>query len=465
MDDELQAIAEDIFRSVIASLTLRLRFMDIALNRFIFVPDAMEYRCDGRFFHYSPIAVIKTFSNDRNALTRGYFHAVLHWVFSHPAFAAGQKPSLYDLACDIEAENVILTLDVDCMRTAADSDRRRAIERLKEKIPVFTAQRICRYLETAERDRVRWLAEMFAFDSHEDWYQLRNVTGSRETLYGEENRDDPSAQGNNLFAGASHDTGEKSDLQGKEEEALQEMIRNRLNDWKEISEKIETELELFKEQYGDTEVMVQSLRALHREKYDYGRFLAKFMRYGEKMRINDSEFEPIFYTYGLSLYGNLPLIEPLESMETPGIRELVIAIDTSGSVQGDTVQSFLQKTYSLLSQREYFFDRYRVHILQCDMQIRDTAVITSHAQFERYIKNTEIKGLGGTDFRPVFAYIDEMIRSGSFQKLGGLLYYTDGDGVYPKTKPPYLTAFLFPSENKEIKVPPWAIAYRLEGDQ
>ena len=99
------------------------------------------------------------------------------------------------------------------------------------------------------------------------------------------------------------------------------------------------------------------------------------------------------------------------------------------------------------------------------MLIRDVAEITSMAQFDRYIETLEIKGLGGTDFRPVFTYVQEQLDSHVFTKLGGLLYFTDGDGVYPKQKPLFMTAFLFPHDNKDITVPPWAIRYSLEGDE
>ena len=183
------------------------------------------------------------------------------------------------------------------------------------------------------------------------------------------------------------------------------------------------------------------------------------------MQISDREFDNIFYTYGLRLYQNLPLIEPLEYTEISNIRELIIAIDTSGSVQGDIVQGFLQKTYNILSQRENFFSRFNIHIIQCDMQIRDIAVITTKEQFDTYIANMEIKGLGGTDFRPVFRYADEQVEKHVFRQLGGLLYFTDGDGIYPKYRPGYKTAFLFPEGNKDIQVPPWAIRYILEGEE
>ena len=41
--------------------------------------------------------------------------------------------------------------------------------------------------------------------------------------------------------------------------------------------------------------------------------------------------------YGMELYGNMPLVEPLEYKETDRVREFVIAIDTSGC---DSLQSF-----------------------------------------------------------------------------------------------------------------------------
>ncbi|MBE6128265.1 MAG: metallopeptidase [Erysipelotrichaceae bacterium] len=467
MDEELIEISEEIFREVISRLTLHLRFMDIALNRYVFAADATEFRCDGRVFHYAPIALIRMFRSDPRKVTRGYLHIVLHSVFQHQFFAENRKPSLWNLASDIAVEEVIRQLGLDCTKKDDDEEMVRILERIHEEVPVFTAAKIYRWLENREMDEVRLMAPLFHFDEHDIWYVLRNVRGSRDMLFGEENRDDFAAEGNNIFEGASHDTGEseeKEDPDQKDAEIRQ--IRNTLQDWKEISEKIEMDLELFQKEHGDrTDALIQSLSALRREKYDYSQFLKRFMQSGEKMQINDDEFDMIFYTYGLRLYENLPLIEPLEFRETENVRELVIAIDTSGSVQGEVVQSFLQKTYNMFQQRENFFSRFRIHIIQCDMVIRDIRIIGTARQFEEYIHSVEIKGLGGTDFRPVFNYVDEEIKNHRFRKLGGLLYFTDGDGVYPKHKPSYKTAFLFTSDEKNTSVPPWAIKYILEGEE
>ena len=466
MDEELITLSNEIFRDIISQLTLNLRFMDIALNRFVFVPDALEFRCDGKYFHYHPLAVIKKFQNNPKELTRGYFHIVLHAVFLHAFFSENRTPSLWNLACDIAVENVILDLHLPCMAQPDDSEKRRAIDRLKKDMPSFTAQAVYLKLMDLERDEIRLLAPLFAFDNHEIWYHFRDVHSSSETLFGEETHDNPSQATGNTFDKASHDTGERKEIDEAAADAEIERMKNILKDWKEISEKIETDLETFSKDLGDkTSAMVQSLKKLHREKYDYTRFLKKFMRPGEKLQISDTDFDAIFYTYGLRLYHNLPLIEPLEFKDINNVRELVIAIDTSGSVQGDIVQAFLQKTWSIFQQQENFFSRFHIHILQCDMLIRDIAVITSKQQFETYIKDLEIKGLGGTDFRPVFRYCNEQLEKGTFKNLGGLLYFTDGDGAYPKHRPPYTTAFLFLEGNKDITVPPWAIRCILEREE
>ena len=99
------------------------------------------------------------------------------------------------------------------------------------------------------------------------------------------------------------------------------------------------------------------------------------------------------------------------------------------------------------------------------MLIREAVWIHTKAQFDAYIKSMEIKGLSGTDFRPVFQYIDEELEKKTISKMAGLLYFTDGDGIYPKKKPSYKTAFLFPDQDKDINVPPWAIKYHLKGDR
>ena len=162
----------------------------------------------------------------------------------------------------------------------------------------------------------------------------------------------------------------------------------------------------------------------------------------------------------------MPLIEPLEYKEVKRIREFVIAIDTSGSVAGETVQRFVQKTYNILKSTESFFSKINLHIIQCDASVQEDAKITSQEEFDAYLKTMRLRGLGGTDFRPVFAYVDKLIEQHEFQNLKGLIYFTDGWGTFPTQMPPYSTAFVFMQEEyNNLDVPPWAIKLILKNEE
>ena len=130
---------------------------------------------------------------------------------------------------------------------------------------------------------------------------------------------------------------------------------------------------------------------------------------------------------------------------------------------GEEVQMFLQKTYNILMQEDSYFSRVNIHIIQCDSEIQEDVVIQNRDEFETYLKSMTIRGLGGTDFRPVFQYVDRMIEEKRFRNLKGLIYFTDGYGTFPAHKPPYTSAFVFVEEGYEIPdVPPWAIRLVLQ---
>ena len=205
---------------------------------------------------------------------------------------------------------------------------------------------------------------------------------------------------------------------------------------------------------------------MNREKYDYSKFLQQFAVMNEAMKINDEEFDYIYYTYGLELYENLPLIEPLEYQEIRQIREFVIAIDTSGSVSGEIVQRFIEKTYNILRSEESFASKVNIHIIQCDAEIQEDIKITSTEEFEEYLRTMQLHGFGGTDFRPVFSYVNELIRKKEFTNLRGLIYFTDGKGVFPDRPPEYNTAFIFLNDGfNEPRVPVWATKLILTSEE
>ena len=130
------------------------------------------------------------------------------------------------------------------------------------------------------------------------------------------------------------------------------------------------------------------------------------------------------------------------------------------------MQKFVQKTYNILKQQESFFTRFNIHIIQCDAEIQEDAKITSQDELDKYIETMQIRGLGGTDFRPVFEYVEQLRQNKEFVNLKGLIYFTDGFGTFPEKKPDYDTAFIFvDDEYSNPQVPPWAIKLVLQTDE
>jgi predicted metal-dependent peptidase len=153
----------------------------------------------------------------------------------------------------------------------------------------------------------------------------------------------------------------------------------------------------------------------------------------------------------------MPLIEPLEYSESKRIREFVIAIDTSASVDGKLIRRFIKKTWELLKSEESYFRKINIHIIQCDKEIQKDHKITGLEQLDDFLTSFQARGFGGTDFRPVFNYVDRLIKEKEFQRLKGLIYFTDGDGIFPPRKPAYDTAFVFLDHgNAERDIPIWA---------
>ena len=230
--------------------------------------------------------------------------------------------------------------------------------------------------------------------------------------------------------------------------------------WERDAKRVKSELDLLsKEASKETGSLSWTLKALYEQRTDYQTWLHKLAVMREEARPDPEHFDMGMYQYGLSLYGNLPLIEELELREAKKIDELVIAIDTSASCAREQVQRFLNETASLLKKQETFFHRVDVRIIECDEQVQNELRFRDVSEMEQYASSFTVKGGYGTDFRPVFSHIAHLRAKGEFRNLRGLLYFTDGYGTYPKDATPYDTAFVFDTQSdyEDSDVPPWAM--------
>ena len=121
------------------------------------------------------------------------------------------------------------------------------------------------------------------------------------------------------------------------------------------------------------------------------------------------------------------------------------------------VRNFLNKTWSILKNSRAFTQPMNLYLIQCDCEIQSEVTVRTDEEFTEYMENIEIRGAGGTDFRPVFRRIDELIREGAFHDFRGLLYFTDGYGRFPEIRPSYRAAFAFVGDRVKVpELPYWA---------
>lgn len=127
------------------------------------------------------------------------------------------------------------------------------------------------------------------------------------------------------------------------------------------------------------------------------------------------------------------------SLENPSLGDIVIAIDTSGSLS--------EKEHShILGQIINFLNQYtcKLYLIYCDCQVNKVIVID---QNDTELP-TKLYGGGGTDFRPVFNYLEqEQIEPTC------VIYFTDGYcSSFPKqTSINYPVCWIITTANDEFK--------------
>lgn len=400
------------------SLLVNMRFLDVALSALVPEPERerASFACNGSKIFYDPVFLLKRYKEEPAFVLRMYLHILFHMIFYHSFRFDRMDGETWSLSADIAVEAAILELEMPGASLLRDEEAKRKLRAMREDIGALTAEKIYRYLKNFEvgaRERGE-LSRLFFMDSHRLWKQEQEITITQEQ-------------------------------------------------WKKLSERVRADLKSFSAKKSKSESMEKSLLEAVKDRRSYKDLLRKFMVMNEDMQLNDEEFDYIYYTYGLSRYGNMPLVEPLEYKDNKKIREFVIAIDTSASCRGELVKSFLRKTYEMLCGEDSFFRKMNVHILQCDHEVQRDTKITDRDELEYFLSHEKLTGFGATDFRPVFAHVDGLLRKGEFENLKGLLYFTDGYGVYPKAMPPYDVMFVFPDNGDTgPEVPPWAVKVLLD---
>lgn len=413
-------IGREILFAARNELYLNLPYLDVALCALAFQPGGevtLSLATDGETLYYDGSWLSDRYLRSQVLTNRAYLHVILHCMLRHLGKKQGKAPELWDLACDAAVESILDELNYPCLNEGTVPMKQKFWGECRREMKVLTAEGIYRHLlrRNLPPYELAQLQRVFLVDDHGLW--------------------------------------------APEDEQDQKQQSRQDQKWQDLSEKTQTGLETVMSQQGaGGETVLEQVRVANREDVDYRVFLRRFAVPREVMAVDGDAFDYIFYTYGLQLYGNMPLVEPPETKEEKRIEDFVIAVDTSMSTSGALVREFLACTYAILRSTETFTRKVNIRILQCDDQVRADTVIHDLEELKTYMENFRLAGGSATDFRPVFAYVAQLQAQGEFTNLRGLVYFTDGMGIYPKKRPPYDTAFVLLEEPPlSVKMPPWAI--------
>ena len=449
---KLEEMGFRILDAVRTELLLSMRFMAPALNSLGFKMDlrTSSVGTDAAYIRFNPGFLLQVYIERPRRMNRTYVHILLHCLFRHMFSARDREdPELWDLCCDIAAESVVDSMSYDVIARSHSTFREGWYEKLEGELKILTAEKIYAWFLSRDRDYSveEALRREFTVDDHSFWQRM-------------EDDEEPQKKPKEAPPGAPPNKEGEDGQQKTQESRDLKPVRPKEDEWKKNAEQIEADLEIMgKEKSSEHGSLSRILRFESRKRTDYREFLQRFSILREEAGIDLDSFDYGFYYYGMELYGNMPLIEENEFREIRKVDSLVIAIDTSASCQKVLVQQFLNETADLLSGISSFFKKTQIHLIECDDQVQNDRVITDLSDLQQYAREFEVKGGFGTDFRPVFNYVEDLRAAGELENLKGLMYFTDGFGEYPKKPTDYETAFVFwrDEELDDTGVPDWAM--------
>jgi len=128
-----------------------------------------------------------------------------------------------------------------------------------------------------------------------------------------------------------------------------------------------------------------------------------------------------------------------QGIALPAIRgeilKIAVAIDTSGSIDEKSLNLFISELEFIMQN----FKNYEITLIECDSKIQNIQTLTPQMPII-----PKLLGGGGTDFREVFEYVE------SLPNINLLIYFSDGEGIYPDTTPPFDTLWVL---NRDFNTP------------
>jgi predicted metal-dependent peptidase len=129
----------------------------------------------------------------------------------------------------------------------------------------------------------------------------------------------------------------------------------------------------------------------------------------------------------------------LPSLLSEELNSVVIAVDTSGSINVPMLNQFAKEASAVLGSYQT-----EIRVVYCDSKVQGDETFTS----EDLPMEMNPKGGGGTAFEPVFKWVED---EGIMPSC--LIYFTDMYGSFPKTEPDYPVMWVTDTKGYDKKVP------------
>jgi len=123
----------------------------------------------------------------------------------------------------------------------------------------------------------------------------------------------------------------------------------------------------------------------------------------------------------------------LPVLANPGVGQVVVAVDSSGSINREQLRAFMSESAHILSHVE------SVRVVVCDTEVHQDEAVYDAQVLCDFVP----RGGGGTDFCPVF----EAVPMCEF-----MVFFTDSYGTFPDQAPPYPVLWVLWDERGSV---PW----------
>ncbi|MBR2385403.1 MAG: hypothetical protein IKA99_07350 [Clostridia bacterium] len=428
--DEINELSKEILDHALKELSLEFSYLVYPLGLLDFCVGDI----DGLAYTNGKIACLNTKEIVMATAEKGIkevgvtvLHLLLHCIFLHP-FKQVENRFIYDLAVDISVGYVLDGLGYSHGERRDKEVRKSTYKAIIDLFGNINDRFCIDYCKGLKKENVEQLYSAFKVCNHDNWLGRKDG--------GEANS--PNSDVNISFG----------DMQeGVDDESLNDV-------WGAVAKTLIPRIGKLNPN------LKRMISVTVGEVGNYKSFLKSFLRRRERIKPSDEEFDYIYYYLGLKNYGNVPLIENLEYSDRREFSDIAVAVDTSGSTDGEPIKKLLQEVFSLVKSMETESKKYRLRIIQCDLKIQREDLITSADDFAKTLKNYKLEGGGGTDFCPVFEYLTSLKKKG--EKIEGLIYFTDGVGVYPREVPPFKTCFAILGDNEGVNVPHFAYRINIE---